>query len=259
MGKYNNMARAAKKSIEGFAVYKKWDKLIKAGVVETPLFWPAMKASPPVGRSFVKYGKLHPLKFPEDDLMQTYTKRHENWHLELFEGHRRAIDEDRRTRGYLFVTQWRKYIDGGMAREEAYAKVDSEFRAEEGDKAEREMEALQEQVSSGKHPEFEEWLAEEQKYVDEAYAFHRQAWETERRGAAMAEAAKREAAVKAGTETEDGEAISERKGMSKKERRAMLRLKGLSNQNKPAAAAPDAAAEGGEAAKPPAAEGAPKE
>lgn len=56
---------------------------------------------------------------------QVYMKRNEDWRDEVVKAHKKARENDEKTRGFLFVTQWQKYIDHGMEKEEAYKKVPS--------------------------------------------------------------------------------------------------------------------------------------
>jgi hypothetical protein len=52
-------------------------------------------------------------------------KRNEDWRDEVVKAHKKARENDEKTRGFLFVTQWQKYMDHGMEKEEAYKKVPS--------------------------------------------------------------------------------------------------------------------------------------
>eukprot|EP00284_Hemiselmis_tepida_P010228 CAMPEP_0174943644 /NCGR_PEP_ID=MMETSP1355-20121228/77149_1 /TAXON_ID=464990 /ORGANISM="Hemiselmis tepida, Strain CCMP443" /LENGTH=211 /DNA_ID=CAMNT_0016190899 /DNA_START=7 /DNA_END=638 /DNA_ORIENTATION=- len=201
MGKYNNLMRYAKKACT-IDVVSKWEKLIKAKVVPEPPFWQAIKAAPPYRRPFNHGGKLKEMTFPEDRLMQLYMKRNPDWKEEVFKRHRRAAEADERTRGDLFVTQWQKYMDSGLQQEEAYSKVDSEFRAMEGKSKEKKLQEEADLIVKGKHPRFEAWLEEEEKYVQEAYELHRLTWEAEHRAARIADDMRKEQEALAASEVE---------------------------------------------------------
>uniref|UniRef100_A0A6U2E2T1 Small ribosomal subunit protein mS23 n=1 Tax=Hemiselmis andersenii TaxID=464988 RepID=A0A6U2E2T1_HEMAN len=200
MGKYNNLMRFARKATPAINVVEKWEKLIRAKAVPEPPFWQAIKAAPPYRRPFNHGGKLQEITFPEDRLMKLYRKRNPDWKDEVFKRHRRAAEADERTRGDMFVTQWQKYMEGGLQQEEAYSKVDSEFRAMEGKSKEKKLQAEADLIVKGKHPEFEKWLEEEEKYVQEAYELHRLTWEAERRAARVAEDVRKEQEALAASE-----------------------------------------------------------
>lgn len=75
MGKYNNLARAAKKlaQVDQRIAMEKWRKLLAENIVDKPGFWDAYLANPPLPKNFTVSGKLPEIRFPEDDLYRVGT------------------------------------------------------------------------------------------------------------------------------------------------------------------------------------------
>ena len=127
--------------------------------------------------------------------MKIYKRRNPDWSFEVLKQHSEAVQKGEKTRGYMFVTLWQKYIDEGMAEEEAYQRVDAEFQEVESKiNAEREVIEMQ-QLRTGTAPSMLAFQAEEDKYVAEAFAHHRTLWHARKnKSAAQAELVARKAA-----------------------------------------------------------------
>ena len=120
--------------------------------------------------------------------MKIYKRRNPEWSFEVLKQHKDALFQGQKTRGYMFVTQWQKYIEDGMAQEDAYQKVNSEFQEIEGKVSQEQDELLTQQLRTCSAPSMVELLAEEDKYFAEAMTFHRNMWYARKNKSAAAEA-----------------------------------------------------------------------
>jgi hypothetical protein len=69
MGKYANLKKM-NRGLNNTQLMAKWAKLIKAGIVKEPEFWPAMQRMPPYPQAFTQRGTLQEIVFPEDELFK---------------------------------------------------------------------------------------------------------------------------------------------------------------------------------------------
>ena len=114
--------------------------------------------------------------FPEDRLMKIYKRRNPDWSFEVLKQHSAAMAKGEKTRGHMFVTQWQKYINDGVAEEDAYQKVEAEFHEIEGKVLAEQDAIVTKQLLTGTVPSMLEFQAEEDKYFAEAMNFHRTMW-----------------------------------------------------------------------------------
>jgi len=185
MGKYRDGRRVAIQG--GRALQARVENLVKSGAIAPPPWLEAMKHHPPPTLPFWA-PKPQELVFPEDKLFRIYMARNPEWKDEVLRMHPKAKAEGTdKSRGYLFCNLWQKYIDEGMPQEDAYKKVEQEFKAVEA-KVEAQADAeLLKQIMANDIPRYSELLAEEEKYVNEALDYHKKAWEAQKRKAMQSE------------------------------------------------------------------------
>ena len=177
MGKYRNGRRVAVRG--GRAIFEKVENLVRGGAIPKPAWFDAMRECPPPKLPF-SAPKPAQVVFPEDKLYSIYKRRNPDWDKEVIKLHLAARANGEKTRGYLFCNLWHKYILEGVPQEEAYMKVDAEFKIVEDKIKEEERKVLQEQIRSNKVPILQQRWEEEEQYVGEALDFHKKQWEARR-------------------------------------------------------------------------------
>ena len=166
-----------------------------------PCHAPAAGRAPPIGGWRVRRGRaeqqslaLSPgcpvmlrsaprpreITFPEDKLFAVYKRRNPDWDKEVIKMHPKARANGEKTRGYLFCNLWQNYILEGIPQEEAYVKVEAEFKVVEDKIREEERKVLREQIRQNKVPILMQRWEDEEPYVQEAFAFHKKQWEQRR-------------------------------------------------------------------------------
>mmetsp|Transcript_36746 Transcript_36746/g.86468 ORF Transcript_36746/g.86468 Transcript_36746/m.86468 type:complete len:216 (-) Transcript_36746:104-751(-) len=185
MGKYRSGRRVAE--VTGRHMMAKVANLVKGGVMQEPSWFQAAKRSPPPVMPF-SAPKPPEIVFPEDRLATIYMRRnpeHSSEHVnESVDAARAGRDKSRQ---YLFVNLWQKYIEKGMPEEDAYTQVDKEFRAVE-EKAKAEKEAhLRQQIEANNVPQWDYYQSLEEPYVQEALDFQKRQYTAKRRKEAMIE------------------------------------------------------------------------
>jgi len=120
------------------------------------------------------------ITFPEDKLFAVYKRRNPDWDKEVIKMHPKARANGEKTRGYLFCNLWQNYILEGIPQEEAYVKVEAEFKVVEDKIREEERKVLREQIRQNKVPILMQRWEDEEPYVQEAFAFHKKQWEQRR-------------------------------------------------------------------------------
>ncbi|GAB4815620.1 hypothetical protein N2152v2_008076 [Parachlorella kessleri] len=97
--------------------------LVQAGVVEQPVWLPAMERVPPPP---VKTGRKPPtITFPEDRLLAAYYSKHPEAKLEPI-----AINSFEPSTPLRFVHRQMELMEGGVPRKQAFQQVEQEFTAQ---------------------------------------------------------------------------------------------------------------------------------
>jgi len=161
--------------------------LVKGGVMTEPSWYQAALRSPPAHMPFYA-PKPKELVFPEDRLADIYVRRNPNFEHESvnssFDAAKKGQDKSRL---YLFVNLWQKYIDKGMPEEDAYEQVDKEFKAVEAKAVEAKEKELRKQIMANNVPQWDYYQSLEEPYVQEAIDWHRRQWQAKRRKEAVIE------------------------------------------------------------------------
>ncbi len=118
--------------------------------------------------------------------MKIYQRRNPDWSFEVLKQYDDAQRRGEKTRGHKFVTLWQQYIEQGMAQEDAYQKVETEFQEVES-KLAAELDGLHlKQLRTFSVPSINELEAEEDKYAEQAIAFQRTMWHARKNRSAEA-------------------------------------------------------------------------
>jgi len=177
MGKYRNGRRVAVQG--GRALLEKVENLVRGGAIQKPVWFDAMRECPPPQLPF-SAPRPREITFPEDKLFAVYKRRNPDWDKEVIKMHPKARANGEKTRGYLFCNLWQNYILEGIPQEEAYVKVEAEFKVVEDKIREEERKVLREQIRQNKVPILMQRWEDEEPYVQEAFAFHKKQWEQRR-------------------------------------------------------------------------------